>query len=1023
MNNIEVAERINKEKKIVAGHRTCAGCPITIILRTALATQDSPVVVASATSCAEVTTTIYPYTSWNVPWIHSVFANVAATISGVESAYNVLKRKGRIKKEIKFLAFAGDGGCYIPGTKILTEDGFKNVEKITKKDVIWSVNPKNKQMEKSTIIKMHKYNYKEKIVCVNHNFVHFDVSLQHNVPIYNKLNNKIEVIKAQELLNYGRSDKVNIITGDLIWKGKNKTFFELPSVKYNKLSANKKIVKKIKMEDWLEFFGYWISKGHLSKKSEKREKYNVYISQTKKEYVKKVHNCLNNTNLNNWYSQDRFIINNQQLWTYLTQFGKAKDKFIPKEFKELSNKHLKILLDALIVGDGTIIKRKKTIAYSYSTTSPKLKDDVIEIALKLGYRAHLNTSKRKGRYEYAISLSNYKPTSLANLRRKQISSYDYDGEIYCPELKKNHIMIIEKDGRISTNMNSFDIGLQSLSGALERGHDFVYICYDNEGYMNCLSTESLIMTETGLKKITEIKKGEKVWAFDQKSYHPVLKKCTGVFDNGRKKVYEIETIHQNIKATSNHPFLTLKRNGRGKESELIWKTVSELKQNDEIVTIKRLYDKGKTFKFEKIKLAEKGKNKKNNINKVKIPTESSKELMLWLGLYLENGWIREEKGEIGFALPENTKERTKLIKIHKKIFDQSNISKDKYYIYFNSVNISKFINSLEFKQGAKNKTIPSWVFTLPSNQKKEFIKGLIMSDGHIYEKKKESYRYVSVNKDLIERLRLLLQTMDYRVGKITTQKKKKGTLIVNRPLLKDCEYYSICFSEKDKWNLEKYSAQYKYQNFLIKNKYFEIKKIKNIIPKSIEQTLDLRIEGEHNFIANGIVVHNTGNQRSSATPYGASTTTTPSGKVSVGKEKFQKDLAAISIAHNIPYVATANPWNQVDLYNKVKKAFDKKGPALILVFAACPTNMKAPSSQTINISKLATQTNFWPLYEFEDGKYTINYKQDKRPPIEELLKTQTKFKEVLKNKEEIKKIQEHVDEEFRKLLEKEKLTK
>ncbi|MDD4049717.1 MAG: thiamine pyrophosphate-dependent enzyme, partial [Candidatus ainarchaeum sp.] len=193
--------------------------------------------------------------------------------------------------------------------------------------------------------------------------------------------------------------------------------------------------------------------------------------------------------------------------------------------------------------------------------------------------------------------------------------------------------------------------------------------------------------------------------------------------------------------------------------------------------------------------------------------------------------------------------------------------------------------------------------------------------------------------------------------------------------------------------------------------YFETRKIKNIIPRGIEQTLDLRVDGEHNFIADGIVVHNTGAQRSSATPYGAQTTTTPG-----EKKEFQKDLAKIAIAHKIPYVATANPGNLLDMHEKFRKAFEKKGPAVIIVYAACPTNMKAPEDLTIDISKLATETNFWPLYEVEDGKYKINYKPTNKKPIEEFLKMQTKFKEVLKDKNEIKKIQQEIDDDFKELL-------
>ncbi len=185
------------------------------------------------------------------------------------------------------------------------------------------------------------------------------------------------------------------------------------------------------------------------------------------------------------------------------------------------------------------------------------------------------------------------------------------------------------------------------------------------------------------------------------------------------------------------------------------------------------------------------------------------------------------------------------------------------------------------------------------------------------------------------------------------------------------------------------------------------------------QSLSGALERGHDFVYvcySNEGYMNTGAQRSSATPLGATTTTTPG-----GKKEFQKDFAEIAIAHNIPYVATANPGHQIDLYNKAKKAFETKGPAVINVFAACPTNMKAPSDQTIEISKLATETNFWPLYECIDGKYIINYKPSKKTKIEEFLKTQTKFKEVLKSKEDLKNIQQNIDNKWKLLLKKEKM--
>ncbi len=117
MNLKEIAK---KESRLTSGHRLCPGCGAPIIVRQALFAIDYPVVVANATGCLEVSTTIYPFTSWKVPWIHNAFENAAATISGVEAAYKALKRKGKIKKEIKFIAFGGDGGTYDIGLQSLS---------------------------------------------------------------------------------------------------------------------------------------------------------------------------------------------------------------------------------------------------------------------------------------------------------------------------------------------------------------------------------------------------------------------------------------------------------------------------------------------------------------------------------------------------------------------------------------------------------------------------------------------------------------------------------------------------------------------------------------------------------------------------------------------------------------------------------------------------------------------------------------------------------------------------------------
>lgn len=106
--------------RLVSGHRACAGCAAPIVARQVLLATENPVVVGLATGCLEVTTTIYPYTAWRTPLIHSAFENVAATISGVETAYRSLKKQGKIDKEIRFIAFGGDGGTYDIGLQSLS---------------------------------------------------------------------------------------------------------------------------------------------------------------------------------------------------------------------------------------------------------------------------------------------------------------------------------------------------------------------------------------------------------------------------------------------------------------------------------------------------------------------------------------------------------------------------------------------------------------------------------------------------------------------------------------------------------------------------------------------------------------------------------------------------------------------------------------------------------------------------------------------------------------------------------------
>ena len=115
-------ELAKKDELFSGGHRLCTGCGIPPIVRLILRSANAPVVATTSTGCLEVGTTIYPYTAWRIPWIHSAFENAAATISGIETAYRAFKKRGKIPKdkEIKFVAFGGDGGTYDIGIQALS---------------------------------------------------------------------------------------------------------------------------------------------------------------------------------------------------------------------------------------------------------------------------------------------------------------------------------------------------------------------------------------------------------------------------------------------------------------------------------------------------------------------------------------------------------------------------------------------------------------------------------------------------------------------------------------------------------------------------------------------------------------------------------------------------------------------------------------------------------------------------------------------------------------------------------------
>jgi pyruvate ferredoxin oxidoreductase beta subunit len=183
------------------------------------------------------------------------------------------------------------------------------------------------------------------------------------------------------------------------------------------------------------------------------------------------------------------------------------------------------------------------------------------------------------------------------------------------------------------------------------------------------------------------------------------------------------------------------------------------------------------------------------------------------------------------------------------------------------------------------------------------------------------------------------------------------------------------------------------------------------------QALSGALERGHRFVFvcyDNEAYMNTGVQRSGATPFGASTTTSPAGIASLGKAQQRKDLTGIAIAHHVPYVAQAASVHWHDLSAKVEKAAKADGSAFLNVLTNCPVGWGHEPRDAFAIMNAAVDTCFWPLYEVVDGHYRLTYSPEQRRPIADWLRGQKRFEHLLRPEAAgaVEEIQRTVDEEW-----------
>ncbi len=401
---------------------------------------------------------------------------------------------------------------------------------------------------------------------------------------------------------------------------------------------------------------------------------------------------------------------------------------------------------------------------------------------------------------------------------------------------------------------------------------------------DCLTEDTIVYTNPkGGVKIKDIKVGDCVFALDESNNKIVNARVKGFMDKGIRPVFEVKIKGKKIKTTYNHPFLTLvDKRKPGKQRARYskeWRYLSELKKGDIIAVATNLPDYGKPFKFKEIKTKSivKGKNQfgvtydldvSHSYKEVKLPKVSDNNLMWLFGHYLGDGYITKAKNKdkmrLHFAVHESQQEiKDKIKEIMNKYFGYGTIYGDKFRISINSTKIALFFKENGFYGKAREKSIPNWVHALPKEQKLALLAGYIDADGTV-RKEDKGIDVTSVNWKLLEQVKELSVYCGLTTSKITTFKSgfgRKGhrVSITGRTREIPCVHKT----KRERLlsritNIGKYNSL----NGTTIRKYCSdsvgFSRIERISYLGKEKVYDIEVEGHHNFVANGVIVHNSG---------------------------------------------------------------------------------------------------------------------------------------------------------------------
>lgn len=367
------------------------------------------------------------------------------------------------EREDEGLRGAGLDFCYHPDTEVLTELGWLKIEEIVKN--------KNIKVASVDYQTLHsKYMFPKNYITKDFDgeLFHFNsrnyevlVTPEHRMLIDRRISGGWKTQRYERKFVEAKNFKplVDFIPHRINWMGEEKGYFEIkPEIiyenQYDKIGIRSKRKLKIKMDDWLAFFGLWLAEGYVTGcNGGKIDRcYRVGISQLNKDNRKNIEEILLKLPFKFSKTEQAYRTSNKQLWKYLNQFGNSHSKYVPNELKGLSVRQINILLQWYFMGDGNFSRNK----FTFASCSKKLAVDIQELVFKTGKNCSLRfnkpqTSILNGRkiLNTGIWIGEQLKTNRSSfIKPKNIEKIKYSGKVYCLEVDGN-VLITRFNNKIS----------------------------------------------------------------------------------------------------------------------------------------------------------------------------------------------------------------------------------------------------------------------------------------------------------------------------------------------------------------------------------------------------------------------------------------------------------------------------------------------------------------------------------------------------------------------------------------------